>query len=278
MIQPVHILLVVYFFVIGAIFGSFMNMLVYRVHHGLNLFGRSFCDKSKQALKASDLIPIISYIRYKGKCRDCGTKLPLLYPAVEVLMGCMSALIYVFVILNIRVDTYDLLSVLPPWFMLFSFVFIFIYFGYYDLLYWEVDELSVRIALGYVVILNVVNWILSMNGSGLPFFGAPLSHLLGGLMLAGIIAITFKLTKGGGMGEGDIYLFGISGLILGVQASLIAFMLINVLGSIAGLIMAKKQGKLHGLKIQFGPFIALGTIIVLLLKSQLLNYFFLYPF
>lgn len=271
-----NIILMGYFFILGAIFGSFLNMLVYRVHHGLNLFGRSFCDKSKEQLKPSDLIPIVSYVRYKGRCRDCGTKLPIIYPIIEVLMGLTAVISYLFVVNSLNLTEFS--QLILPWLIVFSLIFINIYFGYYDYLYWEIDELSVRLALAYVVLLNIVNWVMRLNGSALPFFGDPLSHLLGGLVLAGIIAITFKLTKGGGMGEGDIYLFAITGLILGFQAGLIAFMLINVLGSIVGLIKAKKNGKLKGVKIQFGPFIALGTIIIFIFKEQLLSFFFLYPF
>lgn len=274
--EILNIVLIIYFFVIGAIFGSFLNMLVYRVHHGLNLFGRSFCDKSKEQLKPSDLIPIVSYVRYKGKCRDCGTKLPIIYPIIEILMGVTAVISYVFVINNINIV--EFFQLIMPWVIVFSLLFINIYFGYYDYLYWEIDELSVKLALGYVILLNIINWVLRLNGSALPFFGDPLSHLIGGLMLAGFIWVTYKLTKGGGMGEGDIYLFAITGFMLGFQAGLIAFMLINVLGSIVGLIKARKAGKLKGLKIQFGPFIALGTIIAFLFKTQLLTYFFLYPF
>ena len=271
-----NIILTGYFFILGAIFGSFLNMLVYRIHHGLNLFGRSFCDKIKLQLQPKDLIPIVSYIKYRGKCRDCGTKLPVIYPIIEILMGLTAVISYIFVLNNINIIEFT--QLILPWLLVFSLLFVNIYFGYYDYLYWEIDELSVKLALGYVILLNIVNWVLRMNGSALPFFGDPVSHLLGGLVLAGIIAITFKITKGGGMGEGDIYLFAITGLILGFQAGLIAFMLINVLGSIVGLIKAKKNGKLKGVKIQFGPFIALGTIIVFIFKSELLSFFFLYPF
>lgn len=271
------IVLSVYFFIIGACFGSFLNMLVYRVHHGLNLFGRSFCDKSHKPLHPVDLIPIVSYVIFKGRCRDCGTKLPLIYPLIETLSGVLSVLC-LFKALTVISDPYNVLAIIPVWALLFSLVLIFVYFGYYDFLYWEVDELSVRIALGYAIALVVINFILINSGASLPFFGQTLSHILGGVALSGVILITYIISKGGGMGAGDIYLLGISGLLLGLEGGLLAFMLTTVLGSIVGVIKALRIGKLHGVRIQFGPFIALGTIIVLLLKDQLLNFFFLHPF
>jgi prepilin signal peptidase PulO-like enzyme (type II secretory pathway) len=61
-----EIILIIYFFIIGAIFGSFLNMLVYRVNKGQNLLGRSYCDITKKPLKPVDLVPILSYLIFKG--------------------------------------------------------------------------------------------------------------------------------------------------------------------------------------------------------------------
>jgi leader peptidase (prepilin peptidase)/N-methyltransferase len=84
--MPITII-VIYAFVLGAVFGSFFNMLVYRIHIHQNIFGYSYCDKTGKKLSPLDLIPIISYILYKGKCRECGSKINVIYPIVEFVNG-----------------------------------------------------------------------------------------------------------------------------------------------------------------------------------------------
>jgi len=264
----VLIILVVYFFIIGTIFGSFLNMLVYRMNKGENLFGRSYCDYTKKPLKIVDLIPIFSYVIFKGKCRDCHKKIPLLYPVIELLLGIISVIIFYKVSSIISIQADNLLPIIVNWLFIFSLCFTFIYFAYYDLLYWEVDFKSVIIALIFFVIINIVNFFFP-----LPFVGSFLDNLLGGLFLAGLIFIVFKLSKGGGMGEGDIYLFGLSGLLLGFLGGLIALIVTSISGSLVGIFVAIiKKKNIRGMKIQLAPYIAFGTITVFFLKDILINW------
>ena len=264
----VIIILTSYFFVIGTIFGSFLNMLVYRVNKGENLFGRSYCDFTKKPLKVVDLIPILSYIIFRGKCRDCHKKIPLLYPVIEVLSGLISVLVFSKVLTIINVQSNNLFPIILNWLFIFSLCFTFIYFAYYDLLYWEVDFKSVIVALIFFVVINVVNLFFP-----LPFIGNFLDNLLGGVSLAGLIFIIFKLSKGGGMGEGDIYLFGLSGLLLGFLGGLFALVITSISGSIIGVLVALiRQKSIRGMKIQLAPYIAFGTIIVFFFKDILISW------
>jgi len=89
--------------------------------------------------------------------------------------------------------------------------------------------------------------------------------------LASIIGLVFILSHKGGMGDGDIFLFGITGLMLGLKGGLIAFMITVFSGAIFGMIKALRVGKLKKTKIQLAPFIALGTIIALLFQQEILN-------
>ncbi len=266
-------ILIVYFFIIGTIFGSFLNMLVYRVNSGQDLLGRSFCDKTKKQLEPIDLIPIFSYFLFKGRCRDCGAKLSILYPIVEFFTGILS--VCAFLLVYPLSDSYDFAIIILNWSIIFVIIFIFIFYAYYDFLYWEVDVRSLYFSGGTLIFLNIINAILFyFYKTSLPFFGDPLQHLLGGLVLAGIIWIVFKITKGGGMGEGDIYLFGLSGLALGLVPGFFAFILTSIYGSVFGLIKAARIGKLHGVRVQLAPFIALGTLTMLFFKDFIIKIFF----
>jgi len=84
----------IYLFALGAVFGSFCNMLVFRIHKHENLWGYSYCDKTAKRLIWKDLIPIFSFIIYRGRCRECGEKLPVKYPIIEL----SNALLFPFIL------------------------------------------------------------------------------------------------------------------------------------------------------------------------------------
>ena len=257
----------VYFFVIGAIFGSFLNMLVYRVYKGENLFGRSYCDFTGKHLKIIDLIPIVSYFLFKGKCRDCHKKIPLLYPLMEFLMGVISLMVFFKVSSYINILNINLPQILINWFLIFIICFIFIFFAYYDYLHWEIDSKAVYIALVVLVILNMINFFIP-----LPFLGPSVENFIAGGILAGIIFLIFQLSNGGGMGEGDIYLFAFIGLSLGLVGGLLALAVTSISGSIVGVakaVITKK--KIKGLKIQLAPFIAFGFLVIFFYKDFILS-------
>jgi len=261
----VYLILGIYFFVIGAIFGSFLNMLVYRINKGEKIFGRSYCDYTKKPLKVIDLIPIFSFLIFKGKCRDCHKKIPFIYPFIEILTGLVSLLAFLKVSTFINITEVNIAQILLYWFLIFIICFVFIFFGYYDYLYWEIDSRSIYLSLILLVVFNIVNFF-----QPLPFLSSTLDNILGGVILAGFIFIIFKLTSGGGMGEGDIYLFGLVGLSLGFSGGVLALTLTSIIGSIVGLLKALiQQKKVKGLKIQLAPFITIGCLIVFFLKDQI---------
>ena len=263
-----QIILIIYFFIIGAIFGSFLNMLVYRVNKGQNLLGRSYCDITKKPLKPVDLIPILSYLIYRGKCRDCHKKISPLYPIVEFLMGLVSVFVFLKINNSIPVSDQNLFQIILLWFVFFLVCFVFIYFAYYDLLYWEVDFKSIIISLMFFLLINVVNIF-----APLPFLPSFQDSLGGGILLAGLIFVVFKISKGGGMGEGDIYLFGLTGLLLGVIGGLIALVVTSISGSLVGLILAGIKNKsIKGMKIQLAPYIAFGSILVFFFKDIIFKF------
>lgn len=78
---------VLWLFGIGASFGSFMNVVVYRLPLGRTLVGRSFCPRCDQAIHALDNIPVLGWLRLGGECRSCGLPISSRYPLVELLAG-----------------------------------------------------------------------------------------------------------------------------------------------------------------------------------------------
>jgi len=84
----------IFAFILGAIFGSFLNMLIYRVSHDISLtIPRSFCPNCKRTLKWYENIPILSFLFLKGKCKVCGFKIPKYYIFNEVFLSLLSIFI-----------------------------------------------------------------------------------------------------------------------------------------------------------------------------------------
>ncbi len=82
-------------FIMGTVFGSFFTLAVYRIPLGLDItHSRSFCPKCNHRLEFIDLIPVLSYISLRGKCRYCGEKVRIRYLVLEVLSGLVFLLAY----------------------------------------------------------------------------------------------------------------------------------------------------------------------------------------
>ena len=86
----------IFLFFLGTIIGSFLNVLIDRLPREESIMGRSHCDHCKKTLSPIDLIPVLSFLFLKGKCRYCGKKLSLQYPGIEILTGVLFVLIYNF--------------------------------------------------------------------------------------------------------------------------------------------------------------------------------------
>lgn len=248
-------------FILGLVWGSFINMAVYRVKNELNFFGRSFCDDNKEKLGVFDLIPVLSYVFFKGKCRHCHKPLPWIYPVTEL----VTAVGFCLAFWAIMQSGSEL-----PWYAINLalagiFVVFFIFFAVYDYLYWEVNVLAVKVALGFSVLCAVV----SMFFPQIAFPG--LSGISAGLIAGLIIAFVVKFTKGSGMGEGDIFLMAFAGIFVGLSGLIPLFMISSITGSIIGIIKALKVGKLHGVQIQFVPFISFAALMIFFFKAEILG-------
>ncbi len=84
-------------FIFGTIIGSFLNVIIYRINTNLSISrGRSKCFSCNRGLEAKDLVPVFSYLFFKGRCRTCKSKISMQYPLVEILTGIMFTLITYF--------------------------------------------------------------------------------------------------------------------------------------------------------------------------------------
>jgi leader peptidase (prepilin peptidase)/N-methyltransferase len=233
------------FFVFGAIFGSFANVVIYRLPSEESIvLPASHCYSCKKPIKWYDNVPIFSWFILRGKCRNCSAKFSFRYPLVELIMAGLFVLAYHYAGFS--------------WTLLEYLLFI---FGLVCCTFIDIDHMILpdEFTLSGIVI-GLVGAALNPQRDFLEaFFGV----LMGGGFLWAMAYVYFLFTKQEGMGGGDIKLLAWIGALLGWKAIPFVIMSSAIIGSVIGLIAARKQGA--GLKtvIPFGPYLALGAVIYL---------------
>lgn len=229
-------------FIVGLAVGSFLNSCVYRLPRGVSIVHPpSFCPSCGHRLSWFDLIPVLSYLLLKGRCRYCGYKIPYLYPAVEILTALLFLLLYYKFGLSIS--------------FVFSCIFAFLleFIALVDLRSYEVMDSAVYLG----ALLGLIFSLFRHGMAGLLF------SLEGAVYGAGIIALIFYVSNGG-MGEGDIGIAAFIGVWLGSIHTVVALVIAFLMGGIFSIFLLLFGLKRIGEKIPFGPFLAIGAMITFL--------------
>jgi leader peptidase (prepilin peptidase)/N-methyltransferase len=281
-------------FILGLAIGSFLNVVALRYDPEKNMFalgpvsGRSFCPGCRRTLRWFELIPLVSYICLLAKCRTCRVPISLRYPAVEIVSGLIALLPLYF---------YDrwviaAMPVAPVWYMALSVIFALAFYlllliTLIDLRHTIIpDEANVAIALLGAAKIGVLyaydqfnltvgtflegyGWLLGLRDSVFT------NHLAAAIFGALFFGIIIYITRGRGMGMGDLKLAAALGLLLGWPDIALAVVLSFILGSLWSLpLLVSGRLKLRA-AIPFGPFIALGAVATIFFGSDLLRYYFI---
>jgi leader peptidase (prepilin peptidase)/N-methyltransferase len=249
----------------GLIVGSFLNVVIARMDELETIVNtRSHCPKCKKVLNWYDMVPLLSFMLLRRKCRNCKEKISWQYPIVELLTGLAFVGVYYFIGLNAPEGWLIPVSIV---YMLLAACLIVIFF--YDLLHYLIPEEIVWPAVALVVIFTIV---YSFNGSNEGWAGLE-KMVLGGVIGAGVPAILAVPSKGKWMGYGDISLGGLLGLILGYPMVVLGLFLAFVSGGIigAGLIFAKV--KEYKSAVPFGPFLIAGTFAALFWGEKIIDWY-----
>jgi leader peptidase (prepilin peptidase)/N-methyltransferase len=182
--MDIYWLFVAFFF--GAIVGSFLNVVIYRLHTGKSLRGRSHCLSCGKGLAWFELVPLLSYVFLRAKCRNCLSYIPSRYFVVELLTAVSFTFIWYFF-------SYDL--VLVALYALLASALIVV--AVYDIRHTIIpDELSVLI--GGIAVLYVGYAVYLTHD-----YGLIASHFLSGVAALFFIGSLWYLSKGKWMGLGD---------------------------------------------------------------------------
>ena len=246
---PVTIALYITVFLFGIVIGSFLNVCIYRIPKKENIVKiRSHCMECNYQLRWYDLVPLFSYIFIGGRCRKCKTKLSLQYPLIEGLNG----LLYVLVVAICGLTIESLL---------------------YCLMFSALLTLSVIDFRTFEIPLEINLFILTLGliRVALDYKNFP-NYLIGFLSVSGFLYILFLITKGRGIGGGDIKLMAVSGLLLGWKLNILAFALGCIIGSVIHIIRMKVTKTDHVLAL--GPYLSIGIMIATLWGNDLLQWYF----
>lgn len=236
--------------VLGLVIGSFLNVCIYRIPKEESIaFPPSHCGKCSHELKAIDLIPVLSYIFLRGKCRFCKEKISARYPIIETL----NALLYLIVYLKFG------LTLIALKYCILASILIVIGMIDYDTQFVFTGTTIFGAIIGIVFI--VIQAIIYKTGT--------VDLILGGGIGFGIIGLIVFLTKG--MGQGDIEIAAVCGLFLGFKGILLGLFLAIIIGGIIGSIILALKLKKAKEKIAFGPFIAIGSLISMLWGVEILK-------
>lgn len=276
-------------FIFGTIIGSFANVFVLRYGTGRSLKGRSSCGSCGTKLSWYELIPVVSWLVQKGRCRSCGCRISPQYLIVELVFGAVfAACAYSVYNLQLTTSGFSTLASLYPCVLLFylwTISFLLISIALYDIRHMIIPD-GMLYALGAIVVV----WTIGTNVPLAPY-PLQLNHVLTFLypLLSGpLVALPFFLlwlvSRGRWMGFGDIKLSvvlgwmlgllgGFSALVFGVWAG--ALVSVSIVGITRLVSLADHKARSAGLvsrrggltmksEIPFGPFLVAGALFVLL--------------
>jgi leader peptidase (prepilin peptidase)/N-methyltransferase len=235
--------------VFGAVFGSFLNVVAYRLpRHESVVLPPSHCPGCGARVRPYDNIPILSWMLLRGHCRSCSQPISPRYPLVEALTAvlCVGAVLVHPSAASIALSVGVILIVIPA----------------------ALIDLEYRIIPNRLTLLGAV--LALVIGTALDPAGEPV-RLIAGAAAGGFLLLA-ALAYPGGMGMGDVKLAGVIGLFLGAAVAP-AILIALLAGVLYGALVIARSGARAARKtaVPFGPFLALGAIVAVYVGTALVN-------
>jgi leader peptidase (prepilin peptidase)/N-methyltransferase len=251
-------------FFMGASVGSFLNVVADRLPAGRSVVHtRSFCESCNRTLNPVDMVPVVSFLWLRGRCRHCRASIPARLVLVEALNGLLFTALYLRHGFG------------PEFALLGSAVSVLVVVALIDL---ERGLILDRIIFPSIAALLVLGPFWTEVGLSRSFLGsssaaASLSNSVVAGAGAFLLFLGFGVAYPAGMGGGDIKLAGAVGLLVGYPGVFFAVWLAAVSGGLvaASLLVLRKKGRKDA--IPFGPFLAGGAAAVLLAGGELLDWY-----
>ena len=238
--------------VLGLIMGSFLSMLIPRLHNDEKgiFFGRSHCSRCKHILKWYELIPLFSYLIQGGKCRSCKKSIGVVYPLTELSTAITFGVLFAY-------------TMYWPEFIVYAILFsILIFIFVYDLRYQEIHD---AVMLPGIFLAFAFSFLV----------GDPMSSLIGAGIGIAFFGIQWLISRGRWIGSGDIRIGAFMGFMLGWELMILALIFGYIIGSVVGigLLLSKKADRKSSLPL--GPFLVLGTVVAFFWGQNLIEWYLL---
>lgn len=236
-------LLPVALFVLGALIASFVTVVSERIYTGQSWSrGRSKCNSCNSELSGRDLIPVLSWLSTRGRCRHCGSGLPVTYLLVEVILGTLFVLAYLKLGIGLPLLTFLLsLSVLT-----------------FTVLY-DLRHTIVPVGASFLLFIGAMTFAILTH--------ADLSSLGLTVMLAGMMGLFLfllhALSRGRAMGLGDAPVVFSLALLVGSNHSFAGLLFSFWIGAVIGILvlLVRREGPTMGIEVPFVPFLAAGFLL-----------------
>jgi leader peptidase (prepilin peptidase)/N-methyltransferase len=243
-------------FIFGTAIGSFLNVLIWRLPRDEKPNGRSKCPHCKHELVWHDLIPVISFVVSRGKCKYCGKPISYRYPAIELVTGALFALAAWSIPL---VDVGSWLVLAKVAVVIAVCVTVFVIDLEHYLILDKVVFPSSAIILGLLILTDVVAGTTSNTTQG----------ILAALAASVPFLLLWFISKGKWMGLGDVKFMVFMGLALGFPGVLVALFVSFIVGAIVGVFLILAGKKQLSSKLPFGTFLSVATIVAVLYGNEL---------
>lgn len=244
------VLIGVIVFIFGLNIGSFLNVVIWRLHTQEGMVRkRSYCPKCKHQLSVIDLIPLVSFLMLRGRCRQCRQPIDWQYPVVEF------ATAAIFTSLFLRFGLSDQFVVYSVYAAFLVVVFVF------DLKHYLILD---RVMLPAAIVAAIGGLVLGLSWQTL---------LIGAAIGGGFFLLQFVLSNGRWIGGGDIRLGAVMGLMLGWRVTVAALFISYVMGSLGGVGLIVLGKKTWRSRLPFGVFLTLGALVCFFWGNQLVDYY-----
>lgn len=235
-------------FFTGTCIYSFLNVIIYRVPRKMSFVkGFSICPSCRHRLGPADLVPILSWVFLRGKCRYCGKKIGARDTLVEILGG-LTALFCFF--------TFEDYGAMVTAFLFYCILTV--------VTFLDIDTMEIEDGCSIAMAVLAMVALVTMSGHGIA------DRLIGALCVS-LPMLIITLIIPSAFGGGDIKLMAACGLFLGWKATLVSAAIAILLGGGYGiwLLVAKKaERKAH---FAFGPFLCIGMAIAFIYADSLIN-------
>lgn len=226
------------------------------------MHGRSMCPDCHHVLAAKDLVPVLSWLLLRGKCRYCHTPISWQYPLVELLTATVFVISYL--LWPLEFDTFGIVRFA----LLLVYVVFFVALSVYD---WHWQELPDRLVWPLVGIAIAETAFIAVWQQNIR---SALIALLAGGILFGFFWLIFQISQGNWIGGGDVKLVLALGIIVGTPLNgLLVIFIASLIGTLVSLAMMLRRKKVRNVHVPFGPALLLATYIVYFAGESLVSWY-----